>query len=189
MRLVDRLPSTKLKRLFSIWLLISFIGTNHFSFPSYAAAPAESPAAKAFPPDLSAIQVPEGIGKIQEFYKGKGEKVVVLVQDAHAIPDAQRSIQKIIAHFQKQYGLPVIALEGASSELDPQIFKSFPDKELLKNTFEDYFEQGELTGSVAAAIFNETPGLYHGIEDWSLYEDGLSLYLKAAEKECRREMK
>ena len=43
-----------------------------------------------------------------------------------------------------------MAVEGASSELDPQIFWSFPNKELLKKIFETYLDRGELTGTTAA---------------------------------------
>ncbi len=108
---------------------------------------------------------------------------VILIQDAHAIPDAQRNIQKLIEHFQKEYGVGLVAIEGASSELDPQIFKSFPDKEILQKTLNDYFERGELTGATAASIFSERQAVYQGIEDWKLYEEGLGFYLKAMEKE------
>lgn len=172
-------------RFVSFFVLITFIASNSIAVPtSYAAdIVSSSQNQKSFPNDLAAVHIPEKLGKIQETFKGKSEKVVVLVQDAHAIPDAQRNIQKIIDHFQKEYGLNFIALEGAASELDPQIFKSFPDKEILKKIFDQYFERGELTGSMTSAIFNETPSIYHGIENWPLYEEGLSLYLNALEND------
>ncbi|HXV28296.1 MAG TPA: hypothetical protein VD913_04950, partial [bacterium] len=109
--------------------------------------------------------------------------LVILIQDAHAIPEAQRHIQRLIEHFQSQYGVHLVATEGASSELDPRIFNSFPDKKLLKRTFEEYMDKGELAGSAAAAIFSEAPAIYQGIEDWSLYEEGIGLYLRAMAKE------
>jgi len=149
------------------------------------------------------MRVPEKIGRIEEVFQGKGEEAVLLIQDAHAIPDAQRNIQKLIEFFQTEYGVEKIAVEGASSELDPQIFRSFPDKKILKEVFEGYFAKGELTGTTAAAIFsainrggsasrrrrasplagggNET--IFQGIEDWALYEEGLGGYLRAIEKE------
>ncbi|HXV27766.1 MAG TPA: hypothetical protein VD913_02255, partial [bacterium] len=141
---------------------------------------------KAIPRDLSSIFVPSEIGKIQDIFQGQAGKVVILVQDAHSIPDAQRNIQKLITHFQKEYGIGLAAVEGAASKLDSQIFKSFPDKEALRKTFEEYLAQGEITGSIGAAIFpaeggNET--LFHGVEDWKLYEEGLGYYLAAMERE------
>ncbi|MBI3306633.1 MAG: hypothetical protein HYZ84_02345, partial [Candidatus Omnitrophica bacterium] len=152
-----------------------------------AGRPASSPASKISPENLSSIKIPEEIGKIQEVYQGKSQDLIILVQDAHAVPDAQRNIQNIISHFQKEYGLDRVALEGASRELDPQIFRSFPDKKLLKQTFEDYFKNGELAGTVAAAIFSSQENgsriVFQGVEDWSLYEDGIALYLSALQEE------
>ncbi len=172
------------QRSISFFVLTAFIFTNHLSLHGYASTilPANVET-RQFPKSVNSIQIPEQIGKIQEFYQGQGEKAVVLVQDAHAIPEAQRNIQKIIGYFQKQYGLNLIALEGASKELDPQIFRSFPDKEILTQVFNNYFDNGELTGSAAAAIFNDGASFYHGVENWPLYEEGLSFYLKALEKQ------
>ncbi len=151
--------------------------------------------------DLSKpLTIPGGIGKIEEVFQATGSRLqanndclqpetcrvqplVILIQDAHAVPEAQKSIQKLIEFFQKEYGVSLTALEGASTELDPQFFKSFPDKELLRETFEEYFAKGELAGSTAAAILAEGKGSFHGIENWELYEKGLSLYLEAVQKE------
>ncbi|MSR78305.1 MAG: hypothetical protein EXS63_08820, partial [Candidatus Omnitrophica bacterium] len=129
--------------------------------------------------DLTAIALPKEIGKIQEIYRGTSDKIVILIQDAHSIPDAQRSIRSAIDHFQTQYGISTVGLEGASEKLDPQIFRSFPDKELLRKTFDAYAGRGELTGGTAAALFNTLPSSYQGIEDWPLYEEGVSYFLKA----------
>ena len=129
--------------------------------------------------DLGKVSLPAEMGKIVETYRGTGDKTVVLVQDAHSIPDAQRSIRSVLEFFQKSYGVSTVGLEGAASELDAQIFKSFPDKERLERTFDQYAARGELTGGSAAAIFSKAPAEYHGIEDWKLYEQGIALYLAA----------
>src|SRR5207248_2889154 len=90
---------------------------------------------------------------------------------------------KVIEYFQKNYGVSLIGLEGANSQLDPQIFKSFPNKTLLHQVFEDYFNKGELTGGTAAAIFSNLPAVFHGVEDWELYEQGLGLYLASMKED------
>lgn len=149
---------------------------------SYSAEAA--PASKIdFPADPNQIAVPAEIGKIEQITKGANAKTVILIQDAHAIPDAQRNIEKLIKHFQKQYGIKQVMVEGAASELDPQIFRSFPDKKILQAVFDDYHQKAELTGSTAAAIFSEQESRYYGVEDWNLYEEGLYLYLLAMQNE------
>ena len=77
-----------------------------------------------------------------------------------------------------------IALEGAASRLDPTIFKSFPDEEKLKQIFNHYYSNGELTGVVAAAVFGKGTSEFYGVEDWNLYEKGLRFYLEAAASEA-----
>ena len=107
---------------------------------------------------------------------------VILIQDAHAIPDAQKNISRLLYYFQKNYGIDRIGLEGASEKLDAQIFQSFPNKALLKKVFKKYHTQGEVSGGIAAAIFHTLPAHYQGVEDWDLYEEGVELYLKALEQ-------
>ena len=189
-------------RAVSLFVLTAFVSTNFVSLPAYAVATADGAVVqKVLPDNLLSIKVPEALGKIQEVFQASSPRlqaaeeclkpaacslqpVVILIQDAHAIPEAQRNIQKLIGYFQKEYGIHLVALEGAASQLDPQIFKSFPDKEILKKTFEEYFEKGELSGTSAAAIFNECPAIYQGIEDWNLYEEGLGFYLGAMRAEA-----
>jgi len=195
-------------RVIALFILIAFITTNAFVLPAFAIPEQAHPSLKGTVPISFPIHVPPEIGKIEEVFQASSPRlqaageclkpaacslqpVVILIQDAHAIPDAQRNIQKLIEHFQKQYGVGLVALEGASSELDSRIFRSFPDKEILQKTFNEYFEKGELTGSTAAAIFSAEGGsasggnetVFHGIENWELYEKGVELYLKAMEKE------
>jgi hypothetical protein len=175
-------------------VIITFVVSNHFQGPLHAQSVknTESIATTGtLPPDLSQVRVPENMGKIEEVYAGKSSQTVVLVQDAHAIPDAQKSIAALISFFQKQYGINVVALEGASTELDPEMFRSFPDKKILKSVFKEYNDKGHLAGGVAAAIFSgkqetgdgESHAKYHGIEDWDLYQEGIGYYLTAMGKQ------
>ncbi len=133
--------------------------------------------------DLTAIQIPQNIGEVQEIYRGGEGRLVILIQDAHSVPDAQNSIRSLLGFFQERYGIDLALLEGTSSPLDPQIFRSFPDQELLKTTFKKYMAGGELTGGTAAAVFNRTEARYLGLEDWDLYEKEIGFYLSAAAKE------
>ena len=195
-------------RAVALFVLTSFVMTNHFPLPSaHAANLVPAPTI-----DVSKIQVPEKFGKIEEVYDGTRDQglgtskkinksLVILIQDAHSIPDAQRNIQNLIGHFQKQYGVEIIGVEGAASRLDSRIFQSFPDKNRLKQVFEEYMERGELTGVNAAAVLgtfvgaplvgargdragaSPAPTVFQGIENWDLYEQGIALYLAAMKKE------
>jgi len=169
-----------LKKGTAVFVCLAFLVTSVFMPQAKAeVSPLPVTSYSSLVNDLTAIALPKEIGKIRETYHGTSDQIVVLIQDAHSIPDAQRSIRSAIDHFQTKYGISIVGLEGASESLDPQIFKSFPDKELLRKTFETYAQRGELTGGAAASLFNASSATYHGIEDWPLYEEGVSYFLKA----------
>ena len=169
-----------LRRLTASFTAIAFFVVNHF-MPSAFAKPASSDVLSPFYTTSSVreITVPESLGTIEDFFEGRGSETVILIQDAHAIPDAQRSISALIQHFQKVYGVRLVALEGASGALDTQIFKSFPDHAALQKVFAAYSKRGELAGGPAAAIFSELEGRYQGIENQDLYERGIDLYRRS----------
>jgi hypothetical protein len=120
-------------------------------FAHAEAAPKILPAVKSLNPEN--LKLPVKFGEVVESHAGKGN--VIIVQDAHAIPDAQRNIANVIKFVQQEYGVGTVALEGASGDLDPQIFRSFPDKKLLRQVMKGYMDAGEIAGGTAAAIFDE----------------------------------
>ncbi|MFA6600476.1 MAG: ATP-binding protein [Candidatus Omnitrophota bacterium] len=107
---------------------------------------------------------------------------MILIQDAHAVPDAQRNIRRILDYLQRRCGVTLTAVEGSAGEMDPHFLRNFPDKKVLENVLAGYFERGELTGPTAAAILNEIPGRTIGVEDWPLYEKGYGFSLEALER-------
>ena len=70
-----------------------------------------------------------------------------------------------------QLGSLVLDIDG--NRLDARFLKSFPDPKTLQQLTESYFEKGELTGVNAAALFSDGRMEFQGIEDWSLYEEGI----------------
>ena len=102
------------QRCAAFFTCVAFTLTLGF-FPVKSARAAEVPAVVpvTLPADFSAVRLPAELGKIDDYFTGSSPERVIVVQDAHAIPDAQRSIRKAILYFYKQYGVNLIALEGA----------------------------------------------------------------------------
>ncbi|MCB9799449.1 MAG: hypothetical protein H6757_01655 [Candidatus Omnitrophica bacterium] len=168
-------------------LAVCFFLSNHtFLWAQSApviAGQVESKNVGQFPSDIFKLQIPEKAGKIEEVFQGSGNRAVILVQDAHAIPEAQKSIQRLIDYFQKNAGLDFIAIEAAPTEqMDVTLFKSFPDEKILKKVLKQYLAAGELTATTASALFNPVQTPYYGVEDWSTYQKGLVYFLHAMEK-------
>ena len=165
-------------RVFSLGLAFCIFTTSHLSLPSALAQPApESAERPALKP--GGFQIPAEMGKIEETFEGRSAQTVILLRDAHSIPEAQRNIGRLIEYFLGNYSIGFTGVEGAAGKLDPEIFRSFPDPEILQKVFEEYAAKGELTGVNAAAIFAKEESVYEGLEDWALYEESIRLYQEA----------
>ena len=113
-----------LKKIAGLLSLASFL-TAQFAPPFVDAA--EPAAVNSEKPeltrsDLAQLALPEGVGRIEEKFEGSSEGTVVLLQDAHAIPEAQRNIRKLIEHFQSRYGVRLIGLEGGLERVGRAVF-------------------------------------------------------------------
>lgn len=152
--------------------------------PRGVSRPNSSGTLKVFSVSIDKMQIPIEDGIVETFWQGKSAKPsVMIIQDAHAVPDAQRKIEKIITFLENKYGVKFFGLEGAQGYVDAQIFKSFPDQKKLREVFNRYYASGELTGGNAAAVFSPENARYEGLEDWNFYEKGFKLFSKAAAKQ------
>ena len=128
--------------------------------------------------DLGTIQekfIPQGV---------KSDQFIIYLQDAHTNYDSETNIRKLIHLFQKQYGLPLVLLEGGEGKLDSLFFKSFPDEKVKEKILNDYVSKGELSGGEIASILNEEFDTdYYGIETQALYNENKQAFLDAIQKE------
>lgn len=131
-------------------------------------------------PDLASFILPETLGRVSEKFQGDPESpVIFLIQDAHAVPEAQARIRELLEHLQSVYGTPVAGLEGVVTQLDPLILRSFPDRQVLEEALAEIHERGELAGPSAAAVLSPQASDYEGLEERELYEEGLAFFLEA----------
>ena len=175
-------------RFIAFFLTLSFCLNSSGNTPSYAQT-LRGGAEDQYPHSLKANRITSDtlahlallsdMGKIEEVHSGKDPRTVIIIEDAHANPEAQKSLRKLVEYFQEQYGVSLIALEGASGKLDPLFYRNFPDRKILTQVFEDYLGRGELSGAAVASILNEKEADYYGVEDAILYEKGINAFLQA----------
>jgi len=156
------------------------------------AAPAEVVAAPAF--SIDSLAIPAEMGTITKEYGVRSTanepyvtpyavpRTVILIQDAHAVIDAQENIRKILGHLQKNYGVNLAALEGAKGRLEPILLRTFPEPDVKRKILAGYEKRAELSGPEVAAVMQEESGEFRGMEDWGLYEKNYFAYLRAQEK-------
>lgn len=181
MRIIRLRKKTSLRYLTSALTIVCVLVSDLCAVPlAGAQTAAEIPGQRT---EAAAFSFPSGAGVIEETYTGKAKETVILIQDAHAIPEAQKSIRLILEWLAEKHGVKVTGVEGAASALDATLFRHFPDRDILEKIFNDYMEDQELTGPAAACLFGPASMKYYGLEDWNLYEEGTRHYLKAREQE------
>lgn len=177
-----------LNRTISSCLILVLFLTTILGEPSFIYAASE-PSALAFS-GISFTQLPSKIGVLKEYEPAlPGQPFVVHIQSAHANPDAQASIRKILHWLkenQKQNTLHV-GLEGSVGVIHPEYFDLAPKLPALgEAVLEDLHRKGEVTGAelfawdiYKAANKSKQPSAgikLEGIESLALYRDNLLSY-------------
>lgn len=135
--------------------------------------------------NLQDFQLPPELGSITARFQASGASpAIVLIQDAHAVPQAQKKIRDIILKL-AEHGFRDIAVEGASGPLDAVFLRAFPDKKKLDAWLDALRNRGALSGVNDALIRSPLPLDARGMEDWPLYLEGIALYQAVMQKEAR----
>ncbi|MDP3919334.1 MAG: ATP-binding protein [Candidatus Omnitrophota bacterium] len=137
---------------------------------------AESAAASV---EVESIRLPAELGSIQASYLGNSGKTVIMIQDAHANYEAQKSIEDIIHYFNREYGVRLAGLEGSSGRLDALLYRTFPEQDRLRNILDEHLRRGELSGAATASVTASESMVFEGIDKQDLYEDGIRAYIRA----------
>ncbi len=141
--------------------------------PSVIASPAKQGEAIPFSHDSKQLKIPNDIGITHSSYINGSDKLIINIQDAHSELSAQYSIVKILEDLAKNYDLNLVAAEGAEGPVDLSLLKSFPDKEIRKETADYFMRQGRMSAGEFFALVNEKPIKFYGIEDNALYQENL----------------
>lgn len=160
----------KFKSWIALGVCICFIATL---FPeAHAALPSIEMAVKAETPRILNIDIPTELATVDEWYQAPSKskpKLIVHIQDAHANYEAQTKIRDVIKYLNTNYGFKTILVEGAASELDPNILKLFPDQERNVKLADELAKIGEVTGAEMFLIENSDAAKGVGIEKPELY--------------------
>ncbi|MBU1862174.1 MAG: hypothetical protein KKH94_00705 [Candidatus Omnitrophica bacterium] len=137
-------------------------------------------------PSAYTINVPEENGKVSQRYKGKSERVIIHIQDAHASFEAQKNLAQIIQHITPQLGsdkTPFIGVEGAMGKVNMVPFRQFPLEEARKAVGEDFVRKGIFTGAELAAASSKKDIELWGLEDTELFHKDFKAFYTVALKQ------
>jgi len=177
-----------IKRYLSYFLVICIVLSNNYSYAYPTLFKEQSHAQRYLEDDLtdktldiledpSCISIPQLTGRVVESFKGKGDSLVIHIQDRHADNTAQLNIAKIIDEIVSKYDTHLICLEGASKELDTSFYDKFPDGETKDEVSKFFVEKAIFTGAEYYKITNKDKYLRaFGAEDKDTYLEHLASY-------------
>ncbi len=136
--------------------------------------------------------LPAELGEVVHFHAASGNQGpwAIHIQDAHANPDAQKNIVKILAWIENhtrldkdKKNLIPVAIEGAAGELHPEYLNFFPDfPEVNETMIQDLAAKGELEGAELFAWDQyrkkKQRFKFLGVEDAAVYRRDLKSYRK-----------
>lgn len=144
---------------------------------AWALANAEAESA----PSPSSIAVPETVGRVQEVFQGATGPVLIHIQDLHAHYGAQKNIAQIVDFFVKNYGLNLVLVEGGQGDVSLAYLRKYGGAENRRNVAERYLKEGQISGEEYLDIVSDYPLSLWGIEQGTLYDEGMKAFLKAEE--------
>lgn len=197
--------SGKARRNIAVFTLLCFMVSQFSADASKAFAQSEifdRVKIQSQSPDLFQ-GLPQQIGTVKKIWQPAVSKdpFVVIIQDAHANPEAQNNIKKLLLWFRdknqsiksKGNKPPTfhVALENLSGTLHPEYFDFFPEiPEANQRTIEDLAAKGELTGPELFAweVFQKEKRIpediqIRGVENVALYKENLRLFQSLLLKE------
>ena len=91
---------------FSLSLLLAFSNASVYPAPIPAQAPTEKPH------PATSFLIPEAFAKIDESFRGKSDKTIIYIQDAHDSLEAQENIAQTIQYLVEHNGVKTVYEEG-----------------------------------------------------------------------------
>lgn len=120
----------------------------------------------------AAFSVPSAVASVEKQISGSG-KTVFHIQTAHGNYQAEKNIESLLAHLEKNYGVNTLLVEGASNPLNPEIINFFPEDRKATLEAVDAFVRHSVVSGSEVFLLNSGKALGLGIEDEKSYEQNL----------------
>ena len=95
--------------------------------------------------EIQNLFIPENYGSIVKRWDTEGkDKSIILIQDAHCHYEAQHNISRILEVLVRDYGIDLVAVEGAEGDLDLSPYGKFENQRAKEKAVDTYASQGLL---------------------------------------------
>jgi acetate kinase len=120
-----------------------------------------NPVSFASTPEVSSIpfktlEIPAEFGQVTDIFQGAtGAPAFIHIQSAHGNYQAEKNIESILGHIEKNSSVKLMLLEGASEKLQPELFRMFPKHpDFNRKVTDKLVAEGYLTGPERFLIEN-----------------------------------
>jgi|GEM_PF-5838305 len=134
--------------------------------------------------NISQYKIPHEIGEITSSNETSSDKVIINIQDAHCVNEAQENIIKILRELISVYNVQLVTTEGASGEIESEEFL-FPDTKIRRNVSGYFLKKGKITGAEFLLINGDYKFTLRGADDKDYYTDNFNSFvhsIKSREK-------
>ncbi len=134
------------------------------------AATLDLPAPSADSPTwISTLILPYGSVREVHLAKKPGAPIVVHIQDAHGIEEAQKNMAAMIQGLRESRGVSLVGVEGAEGAFNLEPYRDWPDAAVTRDIAEYFLKEGKIGGPELVGITAPQPPVLWGVEDTGLY--------------------
>ncbi len=166
---------------FTTWVLLFTFSVNSVLASNLPSVPTQGDTLQQGVPFSNASSpLPSDIGKVLYRSPGlAGKPAIYLIQDAHSIVGAQKSIQGILDLLMRKDHVSLVALEGASGPLATDLLRAYPDPVRLADVLWEEAGEGTLSGGEIESILGPGTAEFQGIEKRDIYDKNFEAFRKA----------
>ena len=132
-------------------------------------------------PALSDVMPPASAGQVTKRFAVADapvrNRMVLLIQDAHANYEAQKHIAEILEHFADDYKLRLILVEGGVGDVGLSDLRKWTGPATRQKLAEERLRSGEFAGHEYLDVAKDYPLILWGIEDQTLYDANVRYFL------------
>ena len=165
----------------AVFVLVTFIATSvdpvAFGNPSVAG---EVPLSLA-----KTLEIPAELGQVTDNLIGNSSAPAFIhIQSAHGNYEAEKNIEKLLGHIEKNSSVKLMFLEGAAEKLHPEIFRIFPNQPGFNRKVTDkLMQEGYLTGPETFLVESAKKMEGWGVEDLDSYKKDRDAFIDVVKKE------
>lgn len=132
------------------------------------------------------LEIPAEFGQVTDTITGDASAPVFIhIQSAHGNYEAEKNIEQLLAHIEKNSKVRLMLLEGAASKLQPELFRIFPEHpDFNKKVTDKLMQEGYLTGPETFLIESSKSKVEGwGMEDLESYKKDREAFIQVIKKQ------